>query len=142
MRFLAPPATGTATESTDRGRKTFAGIGCATCHTPNLRTGRSDIAAMNEKWVPLYSDLALHDMGPGLEDFIDQGQARGRDWRTAPLWGLGQRIFLMHDGRTTDLIQAIREHGTPGSEGYRTTAAFDTLSVADKQDLLNFLRSL
>src|SRR5580765_3610436 len=89
MRFLAPPPAAQSNESADRGSKTFVSIGCATCHTPNLRTGRSDIAALNEKWVPLYSDLVLHDMGPGLEDFIDQGQARGRDWRTAPLWGLG-----------------------------------------------------
>ncbi len=142
MRLLAPPVRGAENESTERGSQTFGKIGCATCHSPNLRTGKSDIAALNEKWVPLYSDLALHDMGPGLEDFIDQGQARGRDWRTAPLWGLGQRIFLMHDGRTTDLVQAIREHGTPGSEGYQTTTRFNGLKPEEKQDLLNFLRSL
>ena len=142
MRLLGAPTRGPETESTGRGSKLFASIGCATCHSPNLRTGRSDIAALNEKWVPLYSDLALHDMGPGLEDFIDQGQARGRDWRTPPLWGLGQRIFLMHDGRTSDLAQAIREHGTAGSEGYQTTKRFEALKPEEKQDLLNFLRSL
>jgi CxxC motif-containing protein (DUF1111 family) len=97
---------------------------------------------MNEKWVPLYSDLALHDMGPGLEDFIAQGQANGRDWRTAPLWGLGQRLFFMHDGRTTDLSAAIHEHGTAGSEAYQTTRKFEALKADEKQDLLNFLRSL
>jgi CxxC motif-containing protein (DUF1111 family) len=142
MRFLAPPAAGPATDSTERGKQTFGSIGCGTCHTPNLRTGKSDVASLDEKWVPLYSDLALHDMGPGLEDFIDQGQARGRDWRTAPLWGLGQRIYLMHDGRTTDLAQAIREHGSAGSEGYQTTKRFEALTADEKQDLLNFLRSL
>lgn len=142
MRFLAPSAPALPTESTERGKQTFAHVGCAACHSPYLRTGKSEIGAANEKWVPLYSDLALHDMGPGLEDFIDQGEARGRDWRTAPLWGLGQRIYLMHDGRTSDLIQAIREHGNPGSEGYRTTARFEALTAGEKQDLLNFLRSL
>ncbi len=142
MRFLAPPAEAPATASTDRGKQTFSSIGCATCHTPNLRTGRSDVEALNEKWVPLYSDLVLHDMGPGLEDFIAQGQANGRDWRTAPLWGLGQRLFFMHDGRTSDLAQAIKEHGTVGSEAYRTTANFEALTSEAKQDLLNFLRSL
>jgi CxxC motif-containing protein (DUF1111 family) len=81
-------------------------------------------------------------MGPALEDFIDQGQARGRDWRTAPLWGLGQRIYLMHDGRTTSLVEAIKAHGSAGSEGYQTTAKFEALTVDEKQDLLNFLRSL
>jgi len=116
MRFLAPPAPLPATDSTRRGEQAFARIGCAACHTPNLRTGKSDVAALNERWVPLYSDLAVHNMGTGLEDFIDQGEARGRDWRTAPLWGLGQRIYLLHDGRTTDLVQAIREHGSPGSD--------------------------
>jgi CxxC motif-containing protein (DUF1111 family) len=142
MRFLAPMVPVPVTESTERGKQTFARIGCATCHSPNLRTGKSDVESLNERWVPLYSDLALHDMGPGLEDFIDQGQALGRDWRTAPLWGLGQRIYLLHDGRTTDLARAIKEHGTAGSEGYRTTARFEMLTVEEKQDLLNFLRSL
>jgi CxxC motif-containing protein (DUF1111 family) len=142
MRYLAPPVPAQATAATERGKQTFASIGCATCHTPNLRTGKSNVVAMNEKWVPLYSDLALHDMGPGLDDFISQGEANGRDWRTAPLWGLGQRLFFLHDGRTSDLAQAIREHGTAGSEAYRTTAKFEALSSEQKQDLLSFLRSL
>ncbi len=142
MRYLAPPAPGPETESTARGKKMFASVGCTACHAPSLRTGKSDVAALNERWVPLYSDLALHDMGPELEDFIDQGQARGRDWRTAPLWGLGQRIFLMHDGRTKDLVEAIRAHGSAGSEGYQTTARFEALKAEEKQDVLNFLRSL
>ena len=142
MRFLAPPSPGPSTESAKRGKQTFSSIGCAMCHTPALRTGKSETAQMNEKWVPLYSDLALHDMGPGLEDFIAQGQANGRDWRTAPLWGLGQRIFFMHDGRTSDLSVAIHEHGTAGSEAYQTTRKFEALKADEKQDLLNFLRSL
>lgn len=142
MRLLAAPAPGPVTESTERGRQSFTSIGCATCHTPSLRTGKSDIAALNEKPVTLYSDLAVHNMGQGLEDFIDQGRARGRDWRTAPLWGLGQRIYFLHDGRTGDLAQAIKEHGSEGSEGYQTTARYNALTVEQKQDLLNFLRSL
>ena len=142
MRYLAPPEPGPSNESTERGKHVFDNAGCTACHAPYLRTGKSDVAAFNEKWVPLYSDLAVHNMGPGLEDFIDQGQARGRDWRTAPLWGLGARIYLMHDGRTTDLVQAIREHGSPGSEGSRSVAKYEALTAEEKQDLLNFLRSL
>ncbi len=143
MRYLAPPAPGPETESTARGKKhVFESVGCAACHSPNLRTGKTEVAALNERWVPLYSDLALHDMGPALEDFIDQGQARGRDWRTAPLWGLGQRIFLMHDGRTKDLVEAIKAHGSAGSEGYQSTGRFEALKAEEKQDVLNFLRSL
>lgn len=142
MRFLAPAAPAPATDSTRRGEQQFSRIGCASCHTPNLRTGKSDVAALNERWVPLYSDLAVHNMGSGLEDFIDQGEARGRDWRTAPLWGLGQRIYLMHDGRTTDMAQAIRQHASPGSEAGRTVEGYEALPAGSKQDLLNFLRSL
>jgi CxxC motif-containing protein (DUF1111 family) len=142
MRFLAPPEPGPSNESTERGRQAFARIGCATCHTPALQTGKSEIAALNERSVPLYSDLALHNMGTGLEDFIDQGQARGRDWRTAPLWGLGGRIYFMHDGRTKDLVQAIREHDSPGSDGTRVVTAYEALPASEKQDILDFLRSL
>jgi len=86
-------------------------------------------------------------MGPNLDDGISQGQARSNEFRTAPLWGLGQRIFFLHDGRTRDLMVAIQEHrGGKGpkleSEANEVVKRFDRLSRKDKQDLLNFLRSL
>jgi CxxC motif-containing protein (DUF1111 family) len=84
----------------------------------------------------------LHDMGDGLADGVSQGQAGPREFRTAPLWGLGQRIFFLHDGRTTDLEQAIRQHRSNGSEANRVVGNFDNLRDSQKQDLLNFLRSL
>lgn len=142
MRYLAPPEPAAPTPSSEQGRAVFSNIGCAECHTPTLLTGKTKSAALSEKQVALYSDLALHNMGTGLEDFIDQGRGRGRDWRTAPLWGLGQRIYLMHDGRTTDLAEAIKQHGSNGSEGVKVVAGYQALSVEDKQALLNFLRSL
>ena len=87
-------------------------------------------------------------MGPGLADGISQGQAGPREFRTAPLWGLGQRIFLLHDGRTTDLIFAIQQHQSgstkngDASEANQVITDFNNLPESNKQDLLNFLRSL
>jgi CxxC motif-containing protein (DUF1111 family) len=81
-------------------------------------------------------------MGPGLADGISQGVATGSEFRTAPLWGLGQRIFFLHDGRTSDLVQAIQAHSSQGSEANSVVNAFNTLSDSAQQDLLNFLRSL
>jgi CxxC motif-containing protein (DUF1111 family) len=81
-------------------------------------------------------------MGVGLADGISQGEAGPREFRTAPLWGLGQRIFFLHDGRTANLITAIHAHASTGSEANGVVANISALSEAQKQDLLNFLRSL
>lgn len=104
--------------------------------------------ALRDKDVNLYSDLLLHNMGPGLADEINQGNAGGDEFRSAPLWGLGQRIFFLHDGRTKDLMEAIQAHAShsdgryPGSEANVVIAQFNRLSELDKQNVLNFLRSL
>ena len=81
-------------------------------------------------------------MGTGLADGISQGEANGRQFRTAPLWGLGQRIFFLHDGRTTDLLQAILAHDSSQSEASTSVSAFNSLTPAEQQNLLNLLRSL
>ena len=147
MRFLAPP-TPSATvpggsSSILKGKALFGQIGCAFCHTPALTTDpNSRIAALAGKTANLYSDLALHQMGKNLDDGISQGEAVGDEFRTAPLWGLGQRIFFLHDGRTGDLIVAIKEHRGAKSEASGVIGNYDHLSETDKQDLLNFLRSL
>jgi CxxC motif-containing protein (DUF1111 family) len=148
MRFLAPPAPAPETPSSGRGRTVFNEIGCALCHIPSLTTGRSSSAALSEKPAPLFSDLLLHRMGPRLADDILQGVADGDEFRTAPLWGLGQRIFFLHDGRTTDLVEAIEAHASRGdarfapSEANAVIRRFHKLGKAEKEDLLNFLRSL
>jgi CxxC motif-containing protein (DUF1111 family) len=149
MRFLdqPTPACGTTaltpcSNSVSNGRVTFSRIGCAACHTPSLTTGRSPVAALNQKQVNLYSDLAVHNMGTGLADNVTQGNAGPDEFRTAPLWGLGQRAFFLHDGRTSDLVQAILAHDSQGSEASMTTGNYRSLSQSDRQDLLNFLRSL
>lgn len=142
MRFLAPVPTSPDTPSTQRGSALFQQAGCAMCHTPSLQTGNTASPALRRQRVNLYSDLALHRMGPGLADGISQGVAQGQDWRTAPLWGLGDRLFLLHDGRTGDLVQAIQLHDSPGSEAHGSIEIFHALTPDQRQDLLNFLRSL
>ena len=87
-------------------------------------------------------------MGPGLANDVVQGEAGPDEFRTAPLWGLGPRIFLLHDGRTTDLAEAIQAHRSVGNGRFRPSEAngvidrFNRLAEQDKQDLYNFLRSL
>jgi len=77
-----------------------------------------------------------------LADGVSQGGANGQQFRTAPLWGVGQRVFFMHDGRTSDLKQAITEHAGPQSEANGVVSQYRNLTESQKQDLLNFLRSL
>ena len=142
MNLLAPPVPAPSSPSISNGSQIFGSIGCALCHTPALRTGTNMIAALSGQTVNLFSDLILHDMGMDLADGISQGAAGPREFRTAPLWGLGQRIFFLHDGRTADLVDAIRAHGSIGSEANAVIFRAAILSDRDKQDLLNFLRSL
>src|SRR2546422_1061769 len=152
QRFLAPPTPSPDTpggaSSISNGRSLFVSTGCALCHTPTLTTGNSTVEALRNQPVNLFSDMLVHAMGPGLADNILQGGAQGDEFRTAPLWGLGQRIFFLHDGRTTDLLQAIQAHKSAGnttfgpSEANAVIDSFNKLNEGKKQDMLNFLRSL
>ena len=151
-RFLAAPTPSRDTPggagSIARGRTRFTDTGCALCHTPTLHTGNATVAALRNQPVPLFSDLLVHDMGPGLADGITQGQAGPTEFRTAPLWGLGQRLFFLHDGRTSDVREAIRAHQSGSvltgnaSEANGVIGNFNALQDNQKQDVLNFLRSL
>jgi len=150
MRMLAPPTPAPDTPSTVSGRAIFIKLGCALCHTPSLTTGKaiasgsstSPSGALSNRPVNLFSDLLVHHMGTGLADGITQGGAGPDEFRTAPLWGVGQRIFFLHDGRTTNLIDAIRAHRSRGSEASKIVERFNRLSAKHQQDLINFLRSL
>lgn len=153
MRLLAPPtpAPDDYLPGIAEGRNLFSAIGCALCHTPSFTSADNSVAALSRQPVNLYSDLLLHDMGPGLADGVSQGAADGREFRTAPLWGLGQRIFFLHDGRSSDLVEAIRAHRSygkggrmrqSGSEANAVVNNYDALPEIGKQYLLNFLRSL
>ena len=154
MRFLdqpTPSCTGAAcSTSIQNGLRLFTTVvQCALCHTPSMTTGPSAFTAgvappagLGGVQAHLFSDLLLHHMGSGLRDDISQGNAGPDQFRTAPLWGLGQRVFFLHDGRTSDLLVAIRQHRSPGSEASGVVNLFNNLSEQEKQDLLNFLRSL
>jgi len=150
MRLLAPPTPAPDSPSTARGRTLFNATGCSACHTPSLTTGpriasgssTTPSAALSGKTVNLYSDLLVHNMGKGLSDGITQGGAGPDEFRTAPLWGVGQRVFFLHDGRTTDLVQAIEQHRSQGSEANRIIERFNKLSAGEQQDIIDFLRSL
>ena len=150
MRMLAPPVPAAPTSSTINGRAEFIEVGCAACHTPSFTTGaaiasgssRTPSPALSGQPVNLYSDLLVHHMGQGLADGVTQGSAGPDEFRTAPLWGLGQRVFFLHDGRTSDLAAAIQAHNSSGSEADAIVQKFNALSIAQQQDVLNFLRSL
>ncbi len=142
IRLSAPAAPAASTQSTLNGAADFNAIGCNLCHSPTLTTGTSIFTGMSNVTYHPYSDFALHDMGTGLADGIHQGSAGPNQFRTAPLWGLGQRLFFLHDGRTSDLIQAIQAHSSSGSEANMVIRKYDSLKPSQVQDLLNFLRSL
>lgn len=148
MRFLAPPTPAPSNNNILQGSNQFVNVGCANCHTPTLTTGASPFPSLAHQVIHPYSDFALHHMGPGLADQVTQGLAGGDQFRSAPLWGLGQRLFFLHDGRTTDLLQAIRAHASagngqfPASEANAVVGNFFRLTPSDQQNVLIFLRSL
>jgi hypothetical protein len=170
MRQLAPPQPVPFSASARRGQQLFGtdatnpGIGCSLCHTPTLVTGsQNDTEALQNVQAHLFSDLLIHHMGRGLADNVTQGLAQGDMFRTTPLWGIGQRLFFLHDGRTSDLLAAIQAHASkhredgqgdggegsgedgnhyPPSEANAVIHKFNALSSSDQQAILDFLRSL
>jgi CxxC motif-containing protein (DUF1111 family) len=152
MRFLAPPPAGSVVlngqtvpaNTIARGAALFSAIGCAACHNPS--PGQTQVSnfvpQLSKQPVNAFSDIEIHHMGAGLADNVSQGGAGGDQFRTAPLWGLGQRIFLLHDGRTTNLLSAIEAHESNGSEANAVEQNFDNLSSSQQQEILDFLRSL
>ncbi|HXP87068.1 MAG TPA: di-heme oxidoredictase family protein [Bryobacteraceae bacterium] len=182
MQLLAPPTAVTTTASQLNGLALFKQIGCALCHSQTLTTNQLNgvggngnntlFAALGGVSFQPFSDFAIHHMGSTLADGVNQGAAGPDEFRTAPLWGLGQRIFFLHDGRTSDLLETINAHSSSndcvitasyeqfvrepgenfyqpfsqstvcGSEANQVIEAFSDLSATQKQDLLNFLRSL
>jgi CxxC motif-containing protein (DUF1111 family) len=148
MRFLGAPPRGTATASTKNGQTQFNKVGCNLCHTQSFKTPVADVAALSNITVNLFSDLMVHHMGPCLADNIVQGNVQGDEFRTAPLWGVSQRVFFMHDGRTTNIVQAIEDHFCNANAQYQASEAdtvintFNALSPTNQQDLVNFLRIL
>jgi len=173
MRFVDAPQPAAMSESALHGRELFGDVGCAMCHTPSFKTRGTlhprtpsqeigpHVEALRGKTVNLYSDLLVHHMGATMADNIVQGNAGPDEFRTTPLWGLGQRLFFLHDGRTSDLLTAIEDHfSAPYSDGgdnpakdaqsfsygpseaNRVMQRFNTLNPHDKQAILDFLRAL
>jgi CxxC motif-containing protein (DUF1111 family) len=139
LTFLSPPPRGPITDAARRGESLFAKSGCTACHTPVMRTGPSSNPALNQVDAALYSDLLTHYVGAVLDDRIADGDVGGGRWRTPPLWGLRLRKFYLHDGRTSDLAEAIILHG---GEAFAAREGFVALTPAEQADLLAFLQSL
>ena len=137
VAHLPPPKAGKLSDRVRRGQRTFSNIGCAACHRPSFDTTHGRI------WP--YTDLLLHDMGDGLADHRPEGRATGREWRTAPLWGIGTahkvsgHTTLLHDGRARGVAEAILWHD---GEAAAAREMFRALSPKDKKGLLAFLDAL
>ena len=173
MRFVDAPQPVALSQSAAQGKQLFSDIGCALCHTPSFKTpGMAhptkqseeigpQVVALRGKTVSLYSDLLVHRMGATLADNVIQGNAGPDEFRTTPLWGLGQRLFFLHDGRTGDLLKTIQAHQSRAysdggdnpakdsasytygpSEANAVVDKFNELSESSKQAILDFLRSL
>ena len=145
-KHLAPPARPSALDMEQlAGQKLFTEVGCANCHTPRWETGQSDSAALSNQIIYPYTDLLLHDMGDGLADNRSEFEANGQEWRTPPLWGLGDYIDvnghteLLHDGRARNAFEAILWHGGEAASSRDKVLG---LSERQQQSLLKFLNSL
>jgi CxxC motif-containing protein (DUF1111 family) len=142
MRFSAPPTPVALTPHTEAGQDSFERVGCALCHSETMVSSDSYNTGMSHVQYHPFSDFALHHMGTNLADGVSQGAAGPDEFRTAPLWGVGQRLFFMHDGRSRDLLDAIQQHSSSGSEANAVIRRFNNLPAEHKQALLDFLRSL
>jgi CxxC motif-containing protein (DUF1111 family) len=148
MQWMAPPTPAPSNASINNGRTQFTNAGCVYCHTTSFKTPPTSRPALGNITIKLYSDLLVHRMGPGLADGLAQGGAGPDEFRTAPLWGIGQRLFFLHDGRTNNIVTAIEDHFSvgnstyPASEANQSVTNFNNMSSKNQQDLVNFLRSL
>ncbi|HLJ87339.1 MAG TPA: di-heme oxidoredictase family protein [Candidatus Angelobacter sp.] len=143
MRLLAAPTAAAPTASSTRGQQTFISVGCALCHVQSHTTvAKTSVSNQGNVTYSPWSDFSTHLMGDGLYDGVTQGIVGTEHFRTAPLWGVGQRSFFLHDGRTNNLLTAIQAHSSNGSEANTVISNFNLLSASQQQDVLNFLRSL
>lgn len=146
LTLLSVPARRIDNQETfDQGANIFADIGCAQCHQPTLTTAdSSQYPLLANQLIYPYTDLLLHDMGEELSDYVKEGDANPREWRTPPLWSLGliekvEGSRFLHDGRAATLEEAIIWHG---GEAMNAKDNFNSLSINDKKILLNFLRAI
>ncbi len=149
-RYVSLLGVGARRDLTDavalRGEQVFQAAGCVSCHVPSLTTSAyPPYAELRNQTIRPYTDLLLHDLGPGLADNFGEGSATGSEWRTAPLWNIGLTAGVsggeayLHDGRASTLEEAILWHG---GEGASSKEAFRTAPAADRAALIKFLKSL
>jgi CxxC motif-containing protein (DUF1111 family) len=145
-RTLAVPARRDLKDPGVRnGAIIFSDLGCAACHRSGQTTGESDIEALTDQVIYPFTDLLLHDMGPGLADHKPDAGATGTEWRTPPLWGLGLtetingHLNFLHDGRARSVEEAVLWHG---GEASAAADGFKTLDAEQRGELIDFLQSL
>jgi CxxC motif-containing protein (DUF1111 family) len=144
---LAVPARRNLNDPTNRrGEVIFYASGCDGCHTPTLRTGvLRGVPEVSNQVIHPYTDLLVHDMGPGLADGRPDFQASGSEWRTPPLWGIGLvetvngHTRFLHDGRARSLLEAVLWHG---GEATKARDRVKALPQRDRDALIAFLNSL
>jgi len=145
QRLAPPPARGAGEPTVARGRALFASLGCVACHRPALQTAALPFAPFHPQTLAAYTDLLLHDLGPGLADGRPDYRASGRQWRTAPLWGIGlvpvvnEHSQYLHDGRARNLQEAVLWHG---GQAQAARDRYARLPQPRRADLLAFLASL
>lgn len=143
--LAVPPQRNTADAAVMRGARIFRRAHCAVCHVPELKTGRDVLTPLANQTIRPYTDLLLHDMGPGLADHRRDFMASGSEWRTPPLWGIGlanivePRAGFLHDGRARSLLEAIYWHD---GEARASRAYVERLQKQELADLLAFMESL
>lgn len=143
---LAVPTRRNITEEEVRqGGRLFAEIRCTTCHTPSFTTGKHEIPQLSNQKIYPFTDMLLHDMGDGLADGRQDFDANGREWKTRPLWGIGQSKTVnplagfLHDGRARTFEEAILWHG---GEAEYSVKKFTALTKSDRDAVVRFLNSL
>ncbi|MDY0884981.1 di-heme oxidoredictase family protein [Dongia soli] len=140
---MLPPQRQRDTDRIAAGEKLFMAAGCDTCHRPSYNLPAT--AEIPARRISPYTDLLLHDMGPGLADGVAEGTAGGSEWRTQPLWRLGQAVAgdapaaLLHDGRARTILEAVLWHGGEATAAQQRVVA---MSPEERTNLIAFLRSL
>ena len=133
---LKPDTPKTKTD-VSRGTQVFNDVGCNACHTPSYTISKNKI-------IYPYTDLLLHDMGAGLSDSVQEGDASGNEWKTPALWGNGKKVrnskpYFLHDGRARNILEAILWHS---GEAEKSRKAFESLPEKSRTLLLEFLETL
>lgn len=135
LRFLSPPKE----PPIGPGKSLFLRIGCGSCHVPKLTTGAHEVAALSRRTFSAYTDLLLHDMGPGEPQDPPPKRAGTREFRTPPLWGLSTQKRFWHDGSASSVLEAIQKHD---GEAKSARDLFDNLPPQERSEILRFLESL